>query len=374
MSSTYSGQLFLLGATGYLGSQILVEMNEQFPNMRVVALARNLTQERKFQLVQLHPNVILVEGTLDDEATIREQATKADITVHAADGEHDKSIAAIISGAREASKNRPGNPPIFMHIGGIATLSDESKGEPVDLDKIPKWIDTTFTHDQLPNSIYYKQAMVVEELGELKENPVKTLVLIPGWIYGVAGVYLPLRRYLNFARAAGHAGTIGQGQNRIPQIYVKDVARSVAILIKGSLEGVAGTGEQGVYLVAGDFENTTTMKQTQDAVGNILHQLGLVSQPGSKTLPLELVHESLPDRKPLIHPIELQLTEDRTTTSLDWFRGISGNLRGVSSEGGSGAWTSLLDLLPPPSYLGQGLSSLSRSSWTLASASDAFTG
>ncbi|KAF8643182.1 hypothetical protein AX16_009179 [Volvariella volvacea WC 439] len=311
MSSTYSGQLFLLGATGYLGSQILVELNEQFPNMRVVALTRNLTQERRDQLVQLHPNVILVEGTLDDEAKIREQATKADITVHAADGEHDKSIAATIAGAQEASKNRPGNPPIFMHIGGYATLSDESKGEPVELDKIPKRIDTTFTHDQLPNSIYSKQAMVVEELGELKENPVKTLVLIPGWIYGVAGphqITLPLRLYLNFARAAGHAGTIGQGQNRIPQIHVKDVARSVAVLIKGSLEGTAGTGKQGVYLAAADFEDTPTLKQVQDAVGNTLHELGLVSQPGSKTLPPELVHKTLPDV---------------------WFRGISGNLRGV---------------------------------------------
>ncbi|KAF8665608.1 hypothetical protein AX16_000064 [Volvariella volvacea WC 439] len=299
MSSTYSGKLFLLGATGYLGSQFLIQLREQFPNVHVVALVRNATEERKATLAQLNPNLTLVEGSVEDEAIIREQTSKADITMNAATADHEKSRQATFAGLEDASKQRPGNPPIYIHVSGTAILSDNSKGEVGEISQIPKYVDTTFSVDDVPQTNMFVQAnREIIAVGERKENPVKTLILLPNWIYGVGEgaqkISLPLRLYLNLAKAAGHAVTLGPGRNKLPPIHVKDVANTLVALVKGALDGTAGTGAQGLYFASGDFETAPTLKQIQDQVGDILHELGLTSEGKSKLIPSQLAG-SLPD-------------------------------------------------------------------------------
>ncbi|KAF8665723.1 hypothetical protein AX16_000172 [Volvariella volvacea WC 439] len=298
MSTSYSGKLFLLGATGYVGAEFLAHLKDQFPNIHVVALVRNATDQRKASLTRLNPNLSVVEGTSDDLELIRDQVSKADISVNAisAGGEF---IDAILSGLEDASKQRPGNPPIYLHISGYGVLSDGADGQVVEKSKIPKYIDSSFSLDDLPpTSANLAPNKAVVAAGERKENPVKTLILFPGWIYGIGRepqpITLAFRLYFNFAKAAGRAVTLGPGHNVLPAIHVKDVAASLIAMLRGALDGTAGTGAQGLYFAGEDFEAGASAKEIQDVVGNILYDLGLVSQSGSTPAPPEL-RASIPD-------------------------------------------------------------------------------
>ncbi|KAF8655189.1 hypothetical protein AX16_003221 [Volvariella volvacea WC 439] len=299
MSTSHSGKLFLLGGAGYLGAEFLLQLKDKLPSIQVVALVRNATEQRRAALAQLHPNISVLEGALEDTVLIREQASKADITLNAATGGEGPFLDAILSGLEDASKQRPGNPPIYIHISGYGTLSDRAAGQAVDRSKIPKYVDSTFSLDNLPpTNVHLEANKAVVAAGERKENPVKTLTLFPGWIYGVGPgaqpITLAFRFYFNMARAAGHAITIGPGLNVLPGIHVKDVATSLIAMIRGALDGTAGTGAQGLYFAGQDFETGATAKEIQDIVGNTLFELGLVSQPGSRQVPPE-IRQDIPD-------------------------------------------------------------------------------
>lgn len=90
--STQPQTVFFLGATGYLGSQFLVMLNESLPQLHVVALLRNATPERKEQVQNVYSNISFVEGSLDDDAIIQEQVAKVDIVINCASSDHPASI------------------------------------------------------------------------------------------------------------------------------------------------------------------------------------------------------------------------------------------------------------------------------------------
>ena len=107
--------VFFFGATGYLGSQFLILLNEKLPQLHVVALLRNATRERKGQLQKVYPNISFVEGSLDDDAIIREQVSKVDIVINCASSDHPASvkcmfIASARSGSGKLTSPQPSDP------------------------------------------------------------------------------------------------------------------------------------------------------------------------------------------------------------------------------------------------------------------------
>ncbi|KAF8655198.1 hypothetical protein AX16_003230 [Volvariella volvacea WC 439] len=301
MSTPYTVKLFLLGGTGYVGAELLLQLKDKLPQIQVIALVRNATEQRRAALAQLHPSISVIEGTLEDTELIHEHASKADITINSATGVQGPFLDAILSGLEDASKQRPGNPPIYIHVSGYGALSDGAFGQAIEKSKIPKYVDSFFSLDDLPPTsvrVLLEANQAIVEAGKRKVNPVKTLILFPGWIYGVGSglqtITLGFRFYFQLARAAGHAITIGPGLNVLPGIHLKDVATSLVALIRGAIDGTAGTGAQGFYFAGEDFEIAATAKEVQDVVGDTLYDLGLVSQPGSTPASPELL-KSIPD-------------------------------------------------------------------------------
>lgn len=74
-----SQRIFLLGATGYVGSELLILLAQDLPEHHVVALVRNATPERIDSLKAIHPNISVVEGTLEDAEVIEKESEVADI-------------------------------------------------------------------------------------------------------------------------------------------------------------------------------------------------------------------------------------------------------------------------------------------------------
>lgn len=84
--------LFLLGATGFLGSQFLTYLARDLPHLHVVALVRAPTEGKPEQLKAIYENLSIVEGTLDDDAVIQEEAARADYTINCASSDHFGSV------------------------------------------------------------------------------------------------------------------------------------------------------------------------------------------------------------------------------------------------------------------------------------------
>ncbi|EEB87373.1 hypothetical protein MPER_15287, partial [Moniliophthora perniciosa FA553] len=82
--------VFMLGATGYLGSQFLVELSraKKVQTFRIIALVRNLTPEKEARLKEIYENLHAIEGDLDSEGIIEEQVSKAHIVINCASSDH----------------------------------------------------------------------------------------------------------------------------------------------------------------------------------------------------------------------------------------------------------------------------------------------
>ncbi|KAI0692151.1 hypothetical protein BC835DRAFT_84752 [Cytidiella melzeri] len=285
-----SPSIFLLGATGYLGSEFLILLAEEYPTYPVNALLRNATDARKATLHGLHPNLTVTEGGLDDEAVISEAAGKADIVINMASSDHLPSVKATLNGLEKSSATRPGNPPLYIHVSGCGIISDNARGQGPVSDKIwsdigldLKECDQTNTH--LPSDIPIVAA------GTRKENPVRTIIIYPSQIYGtgrgVQRTTLWLRIFLQYAKSIGYAGTWGAGLNGQHTIHIRDMADICMFVLKKALEGTADEGAEGLYFAASD--TTITYGEWARKMGDHLYEKGLIKEPGAKAMPDKVV-------------------------------------------------------------------------------------
>ncbi|KAI6004383.1 hypothetical protein F5J12DRAFT_893474 [Pisolithus orientalis] len=313
--------IFFLGATGYLGSEFLLLLNREFPDLHIVALLRNVTQEREAQLRALYPNSSVVEGTLDDDAVIREQAAKADIVINCASSDHTPSVISTLAGLEINSKNNPGRPPLYLHVSGCGIISDNARGEPVEY--VKEWSDIGLDLKEYVllfrscnrRNMHLDSDIPIVEAGSRKENPVRTIIYYPGQIYGVGeGIQkttLWLRIFLDMTKKLGFAGTWGPGANTMNNIHVRDCANGLLLVLKAALEGKADEGPEGLYFSASMEPKKTYHEWTKvmGDVGVLLQVLdsptplliagpprcstcfekGIINQAGSRPLPNEVV-------------------------------------------------------------------------------------
>ncbi|KAF8665641.1 hypothetical protein AX16_000096 [Volvariella volvacea WC 439] len=299
---SYSHTLFLLGATGYIGGQLLVHLAQQLPNVRVVVLVRNANEERTTTLHKLNPNVQVAAYTGSYETAldiIKENTERADIVVHAGDGDVEVALQAIFEGLEESAKRRQAaglNPPTYIHLTGYALLSDNTFGTPLDLATAKPYTDTQFDIKEFPETnLHYKSDRAVIEFGDRKDIRVNTSAIYFGWVYGVGEglqkTSVPLRFYIQVAKGAGHSITFGPGLNRITTIHVKDAANCIVALIIAGIEGTAASGTNGVYFASSDVRIPLCAKQMSDIIGDALYECGHVSQPGSQPISDELLRQ-----------------------------------------------------------------------------------
>lgn len=72
-------KIFLTGATGYIGGDILYLLNKEHPDFEFSVLIRS--EDKAKQVSQAYPTARIVIGGLDDSATIEREASWADIVI-----------------------------------------------------------------------------------------------------------------------------------------------------------------------------------------------------------------------------------------------------------------------------------------------------
>ncbi|KAI5833183.1 NAD(P)-binding protein [Schizophyllum commune Tattone D] len=281
--STLPLTIFFLGATGYVGGEVLRLLAADLPDFPVRALVRNVTPEKEAQLRDLHPNIRSVEGTLDSDALIREEASKCDIVINTASSDHHASVLSTLAGLTTHSAASPFNLPIYIHISGAGILEDNARGELLTPSHI--WLDITMDVHAVKDVTHIVSDLEIVKAGTRTANRIRTMILFPGWIYGVGSgvqkVTMPIRLYVDLAIQAGHAGTFGNGKNAMGEIHVKDVASAVSMCLKAALEGKADEGAEGLYFVL--HPRMAVMKDILTGIGN-----GILKAPGCVPLPARI--------------------------------------------------------------------------------------
>jgi nucleoside-diphosphate-sugar epimerase len=206
------------GAGGFLGShltELLVEAGER---------PRVLVRPGESVTAVAEADVDIHSGDLGDRATLEAALSGVDRVLHCAartgpwgpEREYQRTnvlgLETLMRTALAAGVRR------LVHVSSITVHGNDVRG----------WADESTPFREEPNP-YSRSKVAGERLLErmIREEGVPATIVRPGWIYGP-------RDRASFARIArmietGRMTVVGDGENRLPLIYVGDVARGVLL-------------------------------------------------------------------------------------------------------------------------------------------------
>lgn len=221
--------VLVTGGSGFLGSHIVEQLSRAGRPVR--ALVRKSSDTRFLRSL---PNVELVEGAVDDAASVRRAAAGVSGVVHAA------GLVKARSGDEFMRVNRGGTENLldaalenratvrrFVLVSSLAALRpSDAGGTPVPEDAEPR-----------PVTDYGKSKLAAERAALAKKGELSLVILRPPAIYGPRD-----REILAFFKSIklGVLPLLGSTQNRLSMIYGSDCAKAcIAALDRDVASGSA---------------------------------------------------------------------------------------------------------------------------------------
>ncbi|KAL3423842.1 hypothetical protein PVAG01_05589 [Phlyctema vagabunda] len=266
-------RLFILGISGYVGGQFLVDITREHPDYHITGLVRNEEQARKIN--EHFPLTETVIGDLSSHEILQEEAQKADVVVQTANCDVIECVEPLISGMAESQRRGA-----YIQISGAGSIIDTSTGfgqastriwdDITDFDEIHKF-DATHLHSVVDQA--------VQALGN--KYGIKTALLLPASINGVGdgpikshSIQLPQLRDTIAKR--GRAFVVGDGKAIMASVDVKDVSTAIQALVGEALQpegGKATWGDQGIYYL--ESEEYSLLDITT-VLAKAMHDRGLI--------------------------------------------------------------------------------------------------
>ncbi|KAL4927037.1 uncharacterized protein BDV17DRAFT_292930 [Aspergillus undulatus] len=274
-------RIFLLGATGYVGGEVLHELHASHPDYEIVALVRNPEKAKK--VVAAYPRVRVVDGDLDNMDIIEDEAGKSDVVIHAASNKHIASVEAItrgLKGRRDA---------YYIQVTGASVLSSpeidsSTYGEPSD--SVYNDLDGIQAVRDLIRA-YPSRRIVDNYILNLAGSGPRTAIIFPPIIFG-AGQGPGNQRSIQVPSIAKNAlkerqaAYVGRGLGRWSAIHVADLAGLFVKLVERAANGGESDSdvwdENGLYFAEAGEE---TFKEIATQVANEAYKLGYVDKPDS---------------------------------------------------------------------------------------------
>ena len=239
--------VFLTGATGYIGSIVARKLKETGHN--VLGLARNEISAQKLKDLQIEP----VLGTLQDRNTLIEAAHQADAVIHTAFIHDYNDFAGAVRTERDviaafvealADSGKP-----FIATSGTGLLGDTG-------DRIVDDSDDFEFQGELAG-----RAAAEQDIVRAAQQNIRSVVLrLPIYVYGHGGSqFIPL--LINDAKQAGKARYVEPGNFKYCAVHVDDAAE---LYIQALQSGKAGS----IYHAVS--ETGITNKAISEAVAKML--------------------------------------------------------------------------------------------------------
>ncbi|KAM0708378.1 hypothetical protein Q7P35_005029 [Cladosporium inversicolor] len=236
-------KIFLTGVTGYIAGDALYALNQKHPDYEYSALVR--TQEKADIVKKAFPNIRIVLGGNDDSDLLKEEATKADIVLHAADAsDHEGAAKAIAEGIRSGHSKE--NPGYWLHTGGTGILTYTDS----EANRLGEWSEKEYNDwtgveelTTLPDSAFHRNVdKVVLEAGTKYADVVKTNIVCPPTIYGNGRGPLNTRGRQVYELAkliltGKYIPIIGPGKARWNHIHVADLSDAYVLLVEAAVSG-----------------------------------------------------------------------------------------------------------------------------------------
>jgi len=224
-------RIFLTGATGFIGSQIIPQLLEG--GHQVLGLTRSDAGAKQLATAGAEVH----RGDLEDPTTLRRGAEKADAVIHCA---FDHDFSRFVDNCQKDKRNilaigeaLVGSKRPFIITSGVG-MGSRGPGEPASEDVFD---------DTHPNP-----RKISEETGAaLADRGVNVSVVRLPQVHDTKkqGLITPL---IAIARAKGRVAYLGEGKHRWAAAHVSDVARLYKLAIERAEPGARynAVGEEGV--------------------------------------------------------------------------------------------------------------------------------
>ena len=234
--------IFLSGATGYIGSSVATHLISK--GHQVYGLLRDKGKTDAVKALGIIP----VLGTLEDKELLTEYAQKADAVIHTANSDHRFAVDTFIDALAGTGKT-------FIHTSGSSVVGDDVMGEienPQVFDE-----ETLFT----PMDVRQERVNINNDIriaGITKG--IRSIVIVPSMIYGdslglnVESDQLPV--VFRKSKEMNAGVYLGKGLNRWSNVHIKDLVDLYALALEKAPtasyfyaeNGEASYGEIAVYV------------------------------------------------------------------------------------------------------------------------------
>ncbi|KAF8598918.1 NAD(P)-binding protein [Ceratobasidium sp. AG-I] len=230
--------IFILGATGYIGGAVFTGLRKTYPNVPTAALVRN----PKDNAALTAAGARVVQGSHSDHEIIQKEASEADLVVNCADADDLELTKALLRGIKQR-KEKTGQISIFVHTSGTSVVGDPPSGEPSEFSK-KVWNDAKPEDIRSLDIKQPHRTIDVEIFNAHDRRDVDAYIVCPSCIYGIGNG--PVRRISvqipNIIRAAlrrKEVPYVGKGTNTWNNVHIKDLQALYLLVIKHALEARA---------------------------------------------------------------------------------------------------------------------------------------
>lgn len=249
-------KLFLTGASGYIGGQVLRELARSRPELSITILVRD--PQKAKHILDSFPRVRTVIEDLDNTEVLEREASQASVILHLAATNHLKSVQAIHKGLR---LREPVEPAYWIQVSGASALAAGELSSPDFIPGSPssQVFDDLSGLSHIHSVIRAHPSRAVDNylLDVAAEGShIKTALVFPPIIYGQGegpvnrrSIQIPELSRVTLAR--GHGVRVGQGANRWGNVHVRDVGKLFLALAEAATSQNSHEmlwGEAGVYL------------------------------------------------------------------------------------------------------------------------------
>ncbi|PYI03977.1 NAD(P)-binding protein [Aspergillus sclerotiicarbonarius CBS 121057] len=254
-------RVFITGATGYIGGDVLSQLQPQYPETIFRILVR--TEDKAKQIQSQYPGVQLIHGDLSDTALLQQESADADIIIHCADASDNTGAAtAIATGILQGHSAQ--RPAYWIHTSGAGIFSyldtdAQTYGTARD-DVFDDW-DGVQRILNIPDHAFHRDVdKIVLDAAGAHSDVLRAAVICPTTVYGIGRgpCSQRSRQVYELARTTlvrGKAPYISPGQSYGCNVHIRDLTDLFLRVFQAAVKGEKRMWGPDAYFVVENGEH-----------------------------------------------------------------------------------------------------------------------
>lgn len=273
-------KIFLTGATGYIGGDLLYQLSTS-SNSKYSISALVRTESKVTEVAKAYPNVRVVKGDLDDLNLVEEEARNADIVLHLASTKHLESTKAIQRGLVESKRQQPA---CWIQIGGGLLLAQNEVAQGIVGVRSDKIYDDLADVDEIHSVIKDNPHREVDNfLASQDSSKVKSALIVGPHFYGTGRGPINTRSMqapdiVKATLKLNEGFRLEEGKNSWSYLHVQDLSDLIVLLIEAAVDSKTEKlwGHDGIYIPE---NGSMEFGELNAKIASEAHKQGLIPDP-----------------------------------------------------------------------------------------------